>query len=208
MPKYVTPKEAGEIFSVSVATLRRWEKLGAIKAVRTVGNQRRYIIESAEKHSSIVCYARVSTHSQKDDLARQAEFLRSTYPTAEVITEVGSGLNFKRRKFLTILERIYEGNIGTLVIAHADRLVRFGFPLIEWLCAKSGCELVVLRKKSLSPEQELVSDILSILHCFSARLYGLRKYEKQARKELQKETPSSDKQDDSEQFEPSEIVSL
>ena len=208
MPKYVTPKEAGEIFCVSVATLRRWEKLGAIKAVRTVGNQRRYIIEEAEKQKPIVCYARVSTHSQKDDLARQAEFLRSTYPTAEVITEVGSGLNFKRPKFLTILERIYEGNIGTLVIAHTDRLVRFGFPLIEWLCAKSGCELVVLRKKSLSPEQELVSDILSILHCFSARLYGLRKYEKQARQELQKETPSSDKQDDSEQFEPSEIVSL
>ncbi|MDC0839734.1 IS607 family transposase [Limnospira fusiformis KN01] len=208
MPKYVTPKEAGEIFSVSVATLRRWEKLGAIKAVRTVGNQRRYIIEEAEKHSCIVCYARVSTHSQKDDLTRQAEFLRSAYPTAEVITEVGSGLNFKRRKFLAILERIYEGNIGTLVIAHADRLVRFGFPLIEWLCAKSGCELVVLRKKSLSPEQELVSDILSILHCFSARLYGLRKYEKQARQELQKETPSSDKPDDSKQFEPSEIVSL
>ncbi|CDM95790.1 conserved protein of unknown function [Limnospira indica PCC 8005] len=67
---------------------------------------------------------------------------------------------------------------------------------------------MVLRKKSLSPEQELVSDILSILHCFSARLYGLRKYEKPARKELQKETPSSDKQDDSEQLEEGEIVSL
>ncbi|AMW31161.1 recombinase family protein [Arthrospira platensis] len=106
------------------------------------------------------------------------------------------------------MERIYEGNIGTLVIAHADRLVRFGFPLIEWLCAESGCEFVVLRKKSLSPEQELVSDILSILHCFSARIYGLRKYEKPARKELQKETPSSDKQDDSEQIEEGEIVSL
>ena len=73
VPKYVTP---------SVATWRRWEKLGAIKAVRTVGNQRRYIIEEAEKQKPIVCYTRVSTHSQKDDLIRQAEFLRSAYPTA------------------------------------------------------------------------------------------------------------------------------
>jgi putative resolvase len=208
VPKYVTPKEAGEIFGVSVATLRRWEKLGAIKAVRTVGNQRRYILEETEKQKPIVCYARVSTHGQKDDLARQAEFLHNAYPTAELITEVGSGLNFKRRKFLTILERIYERNIGILVIAHPDRLVRFGFPLIEWLCEKSGCQLVVLRKKSLSPEQELVSDILSILHCFSTRLYGLRKYENQARKELQKETQSLNKQDDSEQFDESEVVSL
>jgi predicted site-specific integrase-resolvase len=208
VPKYVTPKEAGEIFGVSIATLRRWEQNGAIKAIRTVGNQRRYILEEAEKQKPVVCYARVSTHGQKDDLTRQAEFLHSAYPTAELITEVGSGLNFKRRKFLAILERIYERNIGTLVIAHPDRLVRFGFPLLEWFCAKSGCQLVVLRKKSLSPHEELVRDILSILHCFSARLYGLRKYEKQARLELQKETLSSDKEEDSEPFDQSEIVSL
>lgn len=207
--KYVTPKEAAELLGVGTATLRRWDKSGAIKSVRTHGNQRRYVIEEENTSSKpIVCYARVSTHGQKDDLARQAEFLRQSYPTAELITEVGSGLNFKRRKFLALLERIYEGNVGTLVIAHTDRLVRFGFPLVEWLCAKSGCELVVLRKKSLSPHEELVTDILSILHCFSARLYGLRKYEKQARQELQKETTKSNNQTDSEQFDESEIVSL
>jgi predicted site-specific integrase-resolvase len=168
--KYVTPSEAAEIFGVSTATLRRWDKLGAVKSIRTHGNQRRYVIEEAEAQKPVVCYARVSSHGQKEDLARQAEFLRQSYPTAELITEVGGGLNFKRRKFLALLGRIYEGNIGTLVVAHSDRLVRFGFPLIEWLCVKGGCELVVLRKKSLSPHEELVQDILSILHCFSARL--------------------------------------
>ena len=184
--KYVTPKEACEYLGVSISTLRRWDSEGKINSIRTPGGQRRFCIQEYEqKAKPTVLYARVSTHSQKDDLERQAEFLRQAYPNAELIREIGSGLNFRRRKFIAILERIYKGDIGCFVCAYPDRAVRFGFPLIEWLCQQAGCQLVVLNERNLSPEQELVEDILSILHCFSARLYGLRKYKKQVEQAIQ-----------------------
>lgn len=190
--KYVTPKEATQNLGVSVSSLRRWEAEGKVKSIRTPGGQRRYCIEEYESEGkSIVCYARVSTHGQKDDLERQAEFLRSKYPRAEIITEIGSGLNFKRERFLSILERIHQRNVALLAVAYPDRLARFGFPLIEWLCEQCECKLVVLNESKLSPQEELIQDILSILHCFSARFYGLRKYQKQAEKILQEEPTQS-----------------
>jgi putative resolvase len=191
--QHVTPKEAAKILGVHVSSLRRWENEGKLRAIRTPGGQRRFILEEVEKVAGVprtvrtVCYGRVSTHSQQDDLQRQLEHLRTRYPEAEVISEVGSGLNFKRKKFLAILERIIDGDIQRLVVAHPDRLVRFGFELVKWLCTKFECELVVLNDRKLSPEQELVQDMLSIIHCFSSRLYGLRKYKSTIKEDLQKE---------------------
>jgi excisionase family DNA binding protein len=188
---YVTPKQAAQILGVHVSSLRRWESEGRLKAIRTPGGQRRYLLKEVEKAAGqsksvvTVCYARVSTHSQRDDLERQIEFLRSRFPQGELLSDIGSGLNFRRRKFLAILDRILAGDVQRLVVAHPDRLVRFGFELIKWLCEKTGCELVVLHERKLSPEQELVADMLSIIHCFSSRLYGLRKYQKQVREALQ-----------------------
>lgn len=190
---YVTPKQAAQILGVHVSSLRRWETEGKLKAIRTPGGQRRYALEEVEKAAGqskpvvTVCYARVSTHSQRDDLERQIEFLRSRFPEAELLSDVGSGLNFRRRKFLAILDRILTGNVQRLVVAHPDRLVRFGFELVKWLCERTGCELVVLNERKLSPEQELVADMLSIIHCFSSRLYGLRKYQKQVKEALQED---------------------
>ena len=187
--KYVTPREASQRLGVAISTLRRWDKEGKIDSIRTPGGQRRFCIcEYEEEEKPIVLYARVSTHSQKDDLERQVEFLQSKYPKGELVKEIGSGLNFKRRKLLSILERIYKRDISMLVVAYSDRLVRFGFPLIEWLCQQGECKLVVLNERKLSPEQELVEDILAILHCFSSRLYGLRKYKTQVEKEIQEKT--------------------
>jgi predicted site-specific integrase-resolvase len=102
---------------------------------------------------------------------------------------MGSGLNFRRRKLNAILERIISGDIQCLVVAHKDRLARFGFDLIEWLCEKFECKLVVLYQQKYSPQAELVQDMLSAVHCFRSRLYGLRKYEKQLREdsEIQKQ---------------------
>ncbi|BAZ15543.1 ISSoc2, resolvase [Calothrix sp. NIES-4071] len=192
--QHVTPKEAAKILGVHVSSLRRWENEGKLRAIRTPGGQRRFILDEVEKVAGMprsirtVCYGRVSTHSQQDDLQRQLEHLRTRYPEAEVISEVGSGLNFKRKKFLSILERIIDDDIQRLVIAHPDRLVRFGFELVKWLCTKFECELVVLNDRKLSPEQELVQDMLSIIHCFSSRLYGLRKYKSTIKEDLQKES--------------------
>ncbi|QOV23108.1 IS607 family transposase [Anabaenopsis elenkinii CCIBt3563] len=194
--QHVTPKEAAKILGVHVSSLRRWENEGKLKAIRTPGGQRRFILEEVEKIGGIprtiktICYGRVSTHSQQDDLQRQLEHLRTRYPEAEIISEVGSGLNFKRKKFLAILERIIDGDIQRIVVAHPDRLVRFGFELVRWLCTKFECELVVLNDRKLSPEQELVQDMLSSIHCFSSRLYGLRKYKSSIKEDLQKEVAS------------------
>ncbi|MCM0592606.2 MAG: IS607 family transposase [Gloeotrichia echinulata IR180] len=194
MMQHVTPKEAAKILGVHVSSLRRWENEGKLRAIRTPGGQRRFVLEEVEKVAGVsrtvrtVCYGRVSTNGQQDDLQRQLEHLRTRHPEAEIISEVGSGLNFKRKKFLAILERIIDGDIQRLVIAHPDRLVRFGFELVKWLCTKFECELLVLNDRKLSPEQELVQDMLSIIHCFSSRLYGLRKYKSTIFEELQKES--------------------
>ena len=209
MKKYVTPSEAAQHYGVSINTLRRWDQQGKLDSIRTQGNQRRFCIQGQDpKSKPTVCYARVSTHSQRDDLDRQAEFLRSKYPNAEIVSEVGSGLNFKRRKFIKVLERIYSSNISSFVVAYPDRAVRFGFPLLEWLCKQGGVKLVVLNERKLSPQQELVEDILSILHCFSARLYGLRKYQKQVTKAVQDKTEKSNEEVDTQQCQEDQGISL
>lgn len=187
---YVTPREAANALGVSTRTLARWSEDGKIPTFKTEAGQRRYDISTYLKQKSTstelarpstVLYARVSTSSQRDDLQRQTEALTANYPGCEVVTEIGSGLNFRRKKLNAILERIISGDIQLLVVAHKDRLARFGFDLIEWLCEKFHCKIVVLYQQKYSPETELVQDMLSVVHCFSSRLYGLRKYEKKLR---------------------------
>ncbi|MGI0483487.1 IS607 family transposase [Geminocystis sp. CENA526] len=95
----------------------------------------------------------------------------------------GSRLNYRRPKFKTVLERIMSGDVERLVVAHKDRLARFGFDLFQWICESNNCELVVSSNSSLSPEREMVEDILAIVHVFSCRLYGLRKYKQQIKED-------------------------
>jgi excisionase family DNA binding protein len=194
--EWLTPAEAARLMGCHAQSLRRWEKEGKIKAYRTPGNQRRFQRSEVERLAGFavepvrlvtVCYGRVSTSNQRDDLERQINYLSQRYPEAEIVSEIGSGLNFKRRKFVALLKRVVSGDIQRLVVAHPDRLCRFGFDLVEWLCTQFGCELVVLNDRKLSPEQELITDMLSIVHCFSSRLYGLRKYRKQIGEELRPE---------------------
>jgi predicted site-specific integrase-resolvase len=96
----------------------------------------------------------------------------------EWITEIAGGMNFKRKKFLALLSRITSGEIRHLLIAHKDRLVRFGFDLIRHMATENGCVIEVVNQDSLSPQQEMVEDLLAIVHTFSCRLYGMRKYRK------------------------------
>jgi predicted site-specific integrase-resolvase len=132
---------------------------------------------------TVVVYARVSSRAQQSDLNRQVAALRNLYPDAECVSEIGGGLNFKRKKLLALLERIMQGDVRLVVVAHKDRLARFGFDLFKWLCEQNRCELVVLNETILSPEAEMVEDILAIVHCFSSRLYGLRKYKSQIKED-------------------------
>ncbi|WP_445252175.1 IS607 family transposase [Microcoleus sp. AT13-A6] len=92
---------------------------------------------------------------------------------------MGSGLNFKRKGLIALLEHIYTGDIGMVVVASKDRLCRFGFALISWFAERNGCKILVLNNSSLSPEREIVEDLLAIIHGDRCRLYGLRKYKKQ-----------------------------
>ncbi|MCT7975939.1 IS607 family transposase [Laspinema olomoucense] len=188
MARYVKPKEAAQILGVHERTLRRWDENGSIETIRTPAGQRRYNVESYTAKSGsdtakVVIYARVSSRAQQSDLNRQVAALSNLYPEAEIVSEVGGGLNFKRKKMLALLGQVLSGDVRMVVIAHKDRLARFGFDLFQWLCEQNGCELVVLNETSLSPEREMVEDILAILHCFSSRLYGLRKYKTQVKED-------------------------
>lgn len=102
------------------------------------------------------------------------------------IEEIGGGMNFKRKLFLEIMQRIEHGEISKLVIAHKDRLVRFGFDYFEVFAANHGCKIVVANQEQLSPHQEMIEDLMAIVHTFSCRLYGLRNYKKQIKEAAQK----------------------
>jgi predicted site-specific integrase-resolvase len=133
------------------------------------------------KNRKIVAYCRVSSQAQKPDLKNQREAierycLASAKSNVEYVEEVGGGLNFKRKKFLVLLDSLPE--LSEIIIAHKDRLARFGFDLLKHLCEKNNVELTVINIEKLSPEQEMVQDLMTIIHCFSSRLYGLRNYRK------------------------------
>ena len=128
--------------------MRRWADAGKIQVIKTPSGQRRYDIQGYTAQfvsdRTDIIYCRVSSRAQKPDLERQIEAVKGEYPEAEVVAEIGGGLNFKRKKLLTILGRIMSGTVSKLIVAHKDRLARFGFDLFQWLCEQNGCELVVL----------------------------------------------------------------
>ena len=109
--------------------------------------------------------------------------MRERYPDAEIVRDIGSGLNFKRKGLLAILERLHQGDKLRVVVAYRDRLARFGTELIETLLERNGGELVVLNQRDLSPEEELTTDLLAILTVFSARVNGLRRYRKEIKED-------------------------
>jgi predicted site-specific integrase-resolvase len=174
-------RKAVELTGLHPNTLRKYADEGIIEAKR-VGRQRLFNVSSLKSlssKSSVICYTRVSSTKQKDDLARQVVFMRQQFPKAEIIQDIGSGLNFKRKGLLSIMERCLQGDTITLVVAHRDRLCRFGFEFIEAMVTKGGGEILVLDKTEHSPERELTEDLLAILHIFSCRMHGLRRYSKQ-----------------------------
>jgi putative resolvase len=183
---YLSPKEASERYNIHPKTLARLADKGIIEYILMPGsNHRRYKVSSIEKHLSIqhktkktVLYARVSTSGQKEDLSKQLVYLQSKYPGTECVSEIGSGMNFKRKKLLSLVERVIKREVSLVVVAYPDRLVRFGFEFLEWLFKLHDCEIIVLNNSQLSPHQELMQDFMSIMHCFSSKLYFLRKYEK------------------------------
>lgn len=188
MSKYLTISQAAKYLGVSPQTLRRWENEGRIRPPqRTEGGQRRYSVadlrnEKPQKNvpdRKTIAYARVSTNDQKKDLERQQEML-SLYCAAngwsfEVISDLGSGMNYRKRGLKKLLEGIIEGDVGRLVLTHKDRLLRFGAELVFAICEEKGVEVVLINQgDEPSFEEELAQDVLEIITVFSARLYGSR----------------------------------
>lgn len=183
------PKEMAERLGVTVRTLQIWDKKGTLKAYRTPTNRRyyteeqylEYIGQSIRDKRKNVAYARVSTNGQKDDLKNQIDFIRQ-YVNAkgvildEAISDIGSGLNYNRKKWNKLLEEVMENQIDTIYITYKDRFIRFGYEWFERLCNMHNTKIVVLNNVNTSPTQEMVDDMISIIHLFSCRLYGLRKY--------------------------------
>ena len=167
---------------MAAATLRRWAKAGKIEHHVTPGGQRRHDVDAHlyghSKPVTVAC-ARVSSPRQRDDLERQVAFLWARFPDAEVGDDIGGGLNWKRRGLVALLERLREGAKLRLVVAHKNRLARFGFDLVAWFVEANGGEVVVLGHTDSSPERELVEDLPAVVHSFSCRLPGLRRYRRQ-----------------------------
>lgn len=195
MNKNYKPKEFAELLNVSVLTLQRWDNAGKLKAFRTPTDRRYYTYEQYKEFKGvvssgkkIVIYTRVSTSNQKDDLKNQVEFLKQ-YANAkgiivdEVIEDYGSGLNYNRKKWNKLIDECMTSDISTIIVTHKDRFIRFGFEWFERFLEKFNVKIVVVNNESLSPSEELVQDIISILHVFSCRIYGLRKYKKKIKED-------------------------
>lgn len=195
---YLTPKQVYEKYGYHPKTLAIWASEGKIKCIKSPGGHRRYLASSLECISQsdskevTILYARVSTSSQKDDLKTQIEYLGKNYPGNRCISETGSGLNFKRKKFIKLMEQVAQREVQRIVIAHKDRLARFGFDFIEWFCNLNRCEIVVLNHTFKTPHQELMDDFMSIMHCFSSKLYFLRRYEKKFESEYNEQVDKTE----------------
>ena len=206
--KYITSGTVRQHYGVSNSTLQRWANEGKIKTLRTDGNHRLYERDSVaklfgnvseKKERRRVCYARVSSAKQSEDLERQVQDLQKEYPDHELIKDIGSGVNFSRKGFKALVESIVSGDIEELVISHRDRLTRFGYELVEQLCKKFDCAIVVqFKDERHSPEQELADDLLAITTVFVANHNGLRAGEKKRKRKEAKEAKTKKRRDSSE----------
>lgn len=181
---YINPAQIKKQFSITSNTLRTWTNQGKIRSIRPNGTRRIYNATDIQTffgiqqpiNTTIVCYARVSSQHQKEDLDRQVKFLQSEYPNTRVFKDIGSGLNWKRPGFTALLEAVHKGDVGTVVVTYKDRLCRFGNELVEWIFKKANVKLVVLSKgdDEKNPSKELSDDLLAITTVFVARNNGLR----------------------------------
>ena len=194
MQKYLSIGQASKYLNVSIPTLRDWEKKGVIKPIRTIGNQRRYTPQMLDdvivgkkpakpvfKDKIVIGYCRVSSASQKDDLKRQiavvTSFCEMQGKPFKIISDIGSGLNYNKKGLKELIHLICTKQCSQVVVNYQDRLVRFGFELIEEICQENDVELTVINQtKAESSNEELAEDVLSVITVYSAKLYGKRSH--------------------------------
>lgn len=187
--KYYSIGKFAELIGKTPQTLRNWDKEGSFKPSHVTNSGTRYYSQEQLNHflgikgpSNIVKrtigYCRVSSRKQKDDLERQIDNVRK-YMIAkgyqfEIISDIGSGINYNNKGLNTLLDLITNSEVERIVILYKDRLVRFGFELIENICKKYGCIIEIIDNTEKTEEQELVEDLIQIVTVFSCRLQGKR----------------------------------
>jgi len=216
--KFITTRETKKIFGVNEDTLRRWADNGKIEYIRTPGGKRLYNVEqyinsntqhnnddntitysnnseetyNKEIQNPNICYCRVSSRNQKEDLERQVKKMQEQFPGYQIITDIGSGINWKRKGLRSILDFANKRLIQKVVVAYRDRLCRFAFELIEWIFQQNQVELLVLNSSMESGQDtELAEDLLAIINVFNCRVNGRRKY-KSKKQSKESETEDED----------------
>jgi predicted site-specific integrase-resolvase len=185
--KYITIGKAAKELGVSVCTLRRWDRCGKLRsAFRTLGKHRRYLVLDILKLKKTnqrvnIGYARVSSYDQKKDLQTQIKVLnqfaeRQQVAMFSVMSDLGSGLNFKKKGLKQLISMILSSQIDTIYLTHKDRLLRFGNELITMIAKQFNTKVVVLYHQEECFETKLAKDVLEIITVFSARLYGSRSH--------------------------------
>ena len=187
----LTIQELSDKLNVSKETLRRWERDGKLTSERTEGKHRRYdlntintslIHKPSTSTRKTILYARVSTHGQKEDLIKQIEVLK-LFATAKgyqytIYDDLGSGLNYKRKNFVNLLNMIMDNEVEHIIITHKDRLMRFGYDMFYSLIKHYNVKLTCINQdeEKVDDNKEFVDDVLGIITHFSAKLYGKRSH--------------------------------
>jgi putative resolvase len=198
MHEGLTTGKAAKYIGRHPKTLQAMDRDGVLPARRTATGRRYWLRSQLDAYLGRtavtaprrrVAYCRVSSQAQRPDLKNQRSVVEQFcvakgLGNVEYVEEVGGGLNFRRPKFVALVDAIVSDGVEVLVVAHKDRLTRFGFDLLSHLCKSHGCDLQVINIEQVSPEREMVEDLMAITHCFSARLYGLRNYKKALDKAL------------------------
>ncbi len=192
MPQFVKAQQAARYYDISISNLRKWAREGRIATQKTPGGRYLYVIPDAQDESEHVpsdgwtpniIYARVSSRKQQDDLERQALQLQQLYPNYTLVKDIGSGINYQRKGFQAILERLFTGDIKHVMVAHQDRFTRFGYDFFQWMFERFGARLESVERHNASRGEDLVDDIMEVFTVFTARYYGRRKYKNDNKKD-------------------------
>jgi predicted site-specific integrase-resolvase len=194
MDKFITRKEVLNILGIHYHTLYEMVDRNEIETIK-IKNKSVYNLDKYLRNKGInnkirknICYCRVSSNKQKEDLQRQIEYMKNKYPNHEIISDIGSSLNMNRNGLVKLIDMAINGEINELVIAYKDRLARFGYDMIENLIIKySNGKIVTLNSDiEKTPSEEISEDILAIMNVYVAKINGLRKYKKQIKETILK----------------------
>ena len=184
--KYYSSKSVTKILGVTAQTLRNWDKEGKLKPSYIKSNGYRYYSEDSilsytqerktKKDLNVIGYARVSSKKQIDDLERQVNnlkiYLDNKYKSYDVITDIGSGINYTKKGLLSLIDKINKKEVDVIVVLYKDRLLRFGFELIEYFARINNVKIEVLDKTNKTQDEELVEDLIQIITVFSCKIQG------------------------------------